>query len=237
MLNFCLQSLFREYGWQFLRRVAVPHPVRTAKALLYCGRRDFSGDMITTSDEEPDRSPGGRRSIVGVGFCLKPIEPPCPSGRANHDCYYLECLLQSGIQDIPDCCRQCAIKEIGIMTLQAGASFYIMTSAKDVLLDVFTPALNKGRFSSGLFVLCRYSRQPFAVGLLASGMRGRFFLLERGDCTNYKTWLLADRGVKDKQTSISEQNRKIISKLLGNVTNQPESLKKVTRQGNILCPE
>jgi len=237
MLNFYLQSLFREYGWQFFRRVVLPHPVRTAKALLYFSHRDFSGGMITTSDEEPDRSLGGQRSIVGVGFCLKPVNPPCLSGRSNHDCHYLECLLHSGISDTPDCCRQCAIREIGIKTLKAGAAFYIMTSAKDILLDVFTPALNEGRFSSGLFVLCRYSLRPFAVGLLASGIRGWLFPFERGDCTDYKTWLLADRGVKDEQTFVSEQNREIIMELLGNVTKEPDSIKKYKRQGNILCPE
>jgi len=123
------------------------------------------------------------------------------------------------------------------MTLKAGAAFYIMTSAKDVLLDVFTPAINEGRFSSGLFMLCRYSLRPFAVGLLASGIRGWLLPFERGDCMDYKTWLLADRGVKDEQTSISEQNRGIIRELLGNVTKEPDSLKKFKRQGNILCPE
>ncbi len=123
------------------------------------------------------------------------------------------------------------------MTLKAGAAFYIMTSAKDVLLDMFTPAINEGRFSSGLFLLCRYSLRPFAVGLLASGIRGWLLPLERGDCMDYKTWLLADRGVKDEQTSISEQNRKIIRELLGSVAKEPDSPKKFKRQGNILCPE
>ena len=123
------------------------------------------------------------------------------------------------------------------MTLKAGAAFYIMTSAKDVLLDLFTPAINEGRFSSGLFLLCRYSLRPFAVGLLASGIRGWLLPFERGDCMDYKTWLLADRGVKDEQTSISQQNRKIIRELFGNVTEEPDSLKKFKRQGNILRPE
>ncbi len=123
------------------------------------------------------------------------------------------------------------------MTLQAGAAFYIMTSAKDVLLDLFTPAINEGRFSSGLFLLCRYSLRPFAVGLLASGIRGWLLPFERGDCMDYKTWLLADRGVKDEQTSISKQGRKIIRELFGNVTKEPDSPKKFKRQGYILCPE
>jgi hypothetical protein len=26
MLRFCLRSLLREYGWQFFRHIAAPHP-------------------------------------------------------------------------------------------------------------------------------------------------------------------------------------------------------------------
>ena len=123
------------------------------------------------------------------------------------------------------------------MALKADAAFYIMTSAKDILFDLFTPALNEGRFSSGLFVLCRYSLEPFAVGLLASGIRGWLFPFERGDCADYKTWLLADRGVKDEQTAFGEQTRKTIKELLGKVAKEPDSVKKFRRQGNILCTE
>ena len=174
---------------------------------------------------------------------MKPMNPPCPSGRFNHDCHYLERLLHSGIPDTPeapgtpDCCRQCAIREIGTMALKAGAAFYIMTSARDILLDVFAPALHEGRFSSGLFVLCRYSLRPFAVGLSASGIRGWLLPFERGDCRDYRTWLLADRGVKDEQTFISERNRRIVGELLGNVANEPDAIKKYKRRGNMLCPE
>jgi hypothetical protein len=240
MLNFCLQSLLREYGWEFFRRVAAPHPVRTAKALFQSGRCDFSRDMIATPGEEPAQTLGGPRSIVGVGFCLKPMDPPCPSGRFNHDCHYLEDLLHSGIPEapeLPDCCRQCAIREIGMMALKAGAAFYVMTSARDILLDLFMPALSEGRFSSGLFALCRYSLKPFAVGLSASGIRGWMLPFERGDCADYRTWLRADRGVKDDQTSISEQNQKTIAELLANAAQETDSIKKYKRQGNILCPE
>jgi len=237
MLSFCLHSLLREYGWQFFWRVAAPHPVRTVKAFLASGRRDFTGNLITTSDEEPEPALGGRRSVVGVGFCLKPMNPPCMSGRSNHDCHYLERLMDSGSSDPPDCCRQCAIREVGLMALKADAAFYVMTSAKDILLDVFTPALNEGRFSSGLFLLCRYSLRPFTVGLLASGVRGWLFPFERGDCADYRTWLLADRGVKDEQTIFSEQTRLTVTELLGKAARGPDSVKRFKRQGNILCPE
>lgn len=236
MWEFFLHSLLREYGWHFLRRVAVPHPVRTTRAVLRSGVLDFSGDMTAICDEAPGRSLEGGRAIVGVGFCLKPMNPPCPSGRPNHDCHYLEHLLHSGAPDIPVCCRQCAIREIGLMTLKTGAAFYIMTSAKDILFDVFTPALDEGRFSSGLFVLCRYSLRPFAVGLLASGIRGWLFPFERGDCRDYKTWLQADRGIKEEQTEINEPNQETIRELLANAAKEPTPDTQFERRGNVLYP-
>jgi hypothetical protein len=233
MWKFCLHSLFREYGWQFFRRVALPHPLKTAKAVIRSGALDFSGDMTAVSSEGPVRALEGTRSIVGIGFCLKPMNPPCPSGRPNHDCHYLENLLHSGAPDIPVSCRYCAIRKIGVMTLRAGAAFYIMTSAKEILLDVFVPALDKGRFSSGLFVLCRYSLRPFAVGLLASGMRGGLFPFERGDCRDYKTWLKADRGNKEEQTEIGEPIQKSIRELLGDAAKEPSPAAQFEKRSNV----
>lgn len=236
MLAFCLHSLFREYGWQFIRRVALPHPVRTATAIIDSGALDFSGDMTSISNEALNRSFEGASSIVGVGFCLKPMNPPCPSGRSNHDCHYLEHLLHFGALDIPVSCRQCAIKKIGVMTLKTGSAFYIMTSARDILFDVFKPALDDGIFSLGLFMLCRYSMRPFAVGLLASGIRGWLFPFEKGDCQDYKTWLQADRGIKEDQTEINEPNQRTIRELLGNAAKEPSPASQFERRGNVFYP-
>ncbi len=123
------------------------------------------------------------------------------------------------------------------MTLKTGAAFYIMTSARDILLDVFTPAIDEGRFSSGLFVLCRYSPRPFAVGLLASGIQGRLFPFERGDCRDYKTWLQADRGIKEEQTEINEANQRTIRALLVNAAKEPPPHTRFEQRGHILYPQ
>jgi len=123
-----------------------------------------------------------------------------------------------------------------MMTLKTGAAFYIMTSAKEILLDVFTPALNEGRFSSGLFALCRYSLRPFAVGLLASGIQGWLFPFERGDCRDYRTWLQADRGIKEEQTEINEPNQRTIRALLANAAKEPTPDTQFERRGNVLYP-
>jgi hypothetical protein len=230
MLAFCLHSLFREYGWRFFTRVALPHPVRTAHAVMASGAIDLSGPVAAVSPDGAFRL-DGPRSVVGAGFCLKPIDPPCPSGRPNHDCAYLEG-LGSAASDCPAACRQCAIRDLGLMTLQTGAAFYVMTSAKDILLDVFVPAM-KGRFSSGLFALCRYSLRPFAVGLLASGVRARLFPFEKGDCRDYRTWLLADRGVKDDRTEMAEPSRATLNRLLAESA-RPSPPARFSKRGNVL---
>ena len=38
MLKFCLHSLFREYGRLFIGQIAMPHPIRTARAWLLADR-------------------------------------------------------------------------------------------------------------------------------------------------------------------------------------------------------
>jgi hypothetical protein len=237
MWSFCLRSLLREYGWQFVRRVAVPHPLRSTRAVLAAGALDVSGPITAVSPDGPGLRLEGARSIVGLGFCLKPMNPPCPSGRPNHDCHYLENLPRSTGAAIPTPCRQCEIGEIGAMALGTGAAFYIMTSARDILFDVFVPSLERGSFSSGLFVLCRYSLRPFAVGLLASGIRGSLFPFEAGDCQNYRTWLLADRGIKDERTTLDEPRYRAIRGLLEVARKQAPSASRFEKRGHVLYPK
>ena len=236
MWAFCWHSLLREYGWQFFRRVVLPHPVKTAQAVWASGALDYAGDRTEVGAGDTVRSFGGARSLVGVGFCLKPLDPPCPSGRFNHDCRYLETLPRSEAADIPAACRQCAIREIGTLALRAGAAVYVMTSAQDILLDVFAPALDDRRFTSGLFALCRYSLRPFAVGLLAGGMRGWMFPFEQGDCRDYKTWLKADRGTKDERTEINPPNRSAIREFLRAAAPDSPPAAGFEKRGNVLFP-
>ncbi len=236
MWSFCLRSLLREYGWLFVSRVAVPHPLRTARAVFAAGALDVSGHMTAVPPGVPAPRLENARSIVGLGFCLKPMNPPCPSGRPNHDCRYLENLPQAAGADLPAPCRRCAIGEIGTLTLETGAAFYIMTSARDILFDVFVPSLDRGTFSSGLFVLCRYSIRPFAVGLLASGIRARLLPFEKGDCTDYRTWLLADRGIKDEQTALGEPRCGMIREQLEGAGQTPPPAGRFEKRGHVLYP-
>jgi hypothetical protein len=121
-----------------------------------------------------------------------------------------------------------------MQALRAGSAFYVMTSARDILDDVYLPALDDRRFPTGLFVLCRYSFQPFAAGLLASGIHARLLPLESGDCRDYRTWLLADRGIKDERTTIDTAvTADVAARLDGALPRGPW---RVARRGNVLFP-
>ena len=234
MWSFCLRSLVRAYGWRFAARVAVRRPWRTLKAFREAGSVDVNGGAVEVSTGASAVQAGDPPSIVGVGFCLKPVNPRCPSGRANHDCLFLETLTGQDARGLPAACRSCAIREIGTQALRAGSAFYVMTSARDILEDVYVPALGGRQFPTGLFVLCRYSFRPFAVGLLASGMRARMLPLDQGDCRDYRTWLRADRGMKDEQTTVDQAGMASVAGLLG--AKAPSEAIRLERRGNVLCP-
>ena len=233
LLAFCGRSVFREYGWQFFRRIAFLHPLKTARAVRAAAALDVAGGIV----EVPGPAPafGGARSVVGVGFCLKPLDPPCPSGRFNHDCAFLENLRSGATAEVPAPCRLCAIRECGLLSLRAGAAFYVMTSARDILLDVFVPALDRGTFAAGAFALCRYSLRPFAVGLLAAGVRGWMWSFESGDCRDYRTWLRADNGDKPDRTEIAAADRQAFREFL-RAAAQAAPPACFEKRGNVLHP-
>jgi hypothetical protein len=235
MWAFCLRSLLSEYGWRFAWRIAVRHPWRTLQAFREADRIDVTerGGVDVNGGTSTIRA-GDPPAIVGAGFCLKPISPPCPSGRANHDCLFLETLTGQDAAGVPVPCRLCAIREIGTQSLRAGSAFYVMTSARDILDDVYVPAIESRRFPTGLFVLCRYSFKPFAVGLQASGMTARMVPLDQGDCRDYATWLLADRGVKVERTTVDGAATAGVARLTSAAARSPAA--RVERRGNVLYP-
>ena len=94
---FGLRSLVTEYGLAFVTRILLRHPLRSLRGL----RRYLRGEGAAELGEaHGGEAPG----LVGVGFCLKPLDPPCASGRANHDCLYFERRLHDEEHAVPSCC-------------------------------------------------------------------------------------------------------------------------------------
>ncbi len=210
--DFSFRSLLTAYGRDFFTDVILRHPLVTLSGINRY--RKITGQSENQDVAVPSKYPGGPQTIVGAGFCLKPLEPACISDRANHDCLYFEKNLQDKDQKIPACCQNCKIRDIGERTLRTGSNFYIMTSAIDILHDMLIPALEEKRFMQGLFTMCRYSYEPFKIALLISGIEGSLFPFESGDCRDYATWHEADIGNKEEQTMLSEENERSLQDCL-----------------------
>ncbi len=233
---FCLRSVFKEYGNAFLLKAVVPHPLKTLKGVQKYGQlcnRNVSTGSDIISEETESLWTGRKGSVVGIGFCAKPLAPSCLSGRANHNCAYLEHHLHLREDPLPEPCRDCLVREIGLAALSSKSDFYIMTSAKDILYDLFLPALNSNVYTTALLGLCQYSFEPFKIALFISGIDGLLFPFEKGDCEDYHTWRQADKGIKDTQTQLRDRDLETIKILLQNSTHQLDPGSKYTKTGNI----
>lgn len=236
--DFSCRSLFTAYGKAFLSKAVIRHPLKAVRGFRRYQRLVKSGLW----KQEPlthlscQQWEGGKGSVVGVGFCLKPLDPSCLSGRPNHSCYFLENNLHLSNGKIPECCFRCPIKTYGLLALGKGSSYYVMTSAIDILHDLFLPALQQQRYQRGLFTLCRYSFNPFVLPLLMANMEFAIFPFESGDCRDYPTWWKADVGVKDEQTVIAPQNRKTIQGFLSSSREVVQPNRSYHKEGNVFHP-
>jgi hypothetical protein len=125
------------------------------------------------------------------------------------------------------------IREIGLGALSSKSDFYIMTSAKDIQSDLFLPALNLNTYSTALLGLCQYSFEPFKIALFISGIDAFLFPFEKGDCEDYRTWRQADKGIKDTQTQLKDQELETIKALLENSKHKLDPGHKYTKSGNV----
>lgn len=227
LIKFCWFSLWREYGFAFIIHVILPHPIRTVRGFFGFAMEKEKGRGRSVTAEKP------AQSVVGLGFCLKPLDPVCISGRPNHDCYFLEHNLFLQAEKMPDCCRECLIRKIGTLALAQGYNFYIMTSARDILSDIFLPALRSKRFSYAILGLCRYSMAPFRIAMSIVGINGQLFPYQQGDCKDYRSWRQADIGLKNEQTELDDRDIKDMLSLLGIESGRENLPVKVQKKGNI----
>ena len=108
-----------------------------------------------------------------------------------------------------------------------------MTSAKDILSDLITPALNSDRYSRALLSLCHYSFEPFKIALFITGIEAFLFPFEKGDCEDYRTWRQADKGIKDTQTGLRNHDLTTIKTLLQSSIKELNPVFRYTKIGNI----
>jgi len=236
--DFCMRSMFQPYGRLFLQSVILRHPFRTVSGVWSYRRRlrslkqtDIYPIGIKSESEVRDLL-AENNLLVGIGFCQKPLDPPCPAGRFNHQCVLLE---QPGMQTFPEACTQCAIRDTIIRSIQAGASIYIMTSAIDIARDLLLPNFHSP-YSCYLITVCPYSIPPLTLAMTICGLKGLVFAFNRGDCLDYTAWLNADKGTKAEQTFLSSPAQGRLISLLD--TDAPADMSRyhIEKRGNLYIP-
>lgn len=218
--EFAMRSLLRPYGRLILRSVLLAHPWRSVAGLWAYGRRvrparrNDVAPVGVDSLEAFQRELAGGDWLVGVGFCQKPLAPPCPSGRFNHRCWLLS---QPDGAELPEACRDCDIREVAVHALPAGASLHIMTSAVDIARDVLLPAMRGGHPNRLLLSVCPFSIPPITLAMTICGLRGIVVAYGPGVCQDFATWIRADEGDKPEQTSLPPDARHRLLTLLDEV--------------------
>jgi len=208
----------------FFLKAVLAHPVKAARGLrryrrFICSRADIIADspsFLAVPDEEifwRGVQAQESRPLIGFGFCLKPYDPKdpsssCPSGRANHDCFYLE------RGEARPVCAGCAICNIGRLCLAGGCPVYIMTSAKDIARDFLFPQIRRGAFPSAILLLCPYSVRAIILPLFICGVDSLLLEYATGSCADYGQWLRADRGIKEERTILSRESEEKLLSLL-----------------------
>ena len=201
--EFSLRSLAHAYGWFFLRRVAVRHPARTFRALRAYRReiRPARNRLLVpvgalSEDTFLPRAIQGPW-LLAIGFCEKPLDPPCPAGRFNHECWWLR---EPPARRPLKPCQDCRLRELGEKALAAGATIHLMTSAMDIARDLLTPGLAGTPWRGLLLSVCPYSVGPITLAMTLCGLPGLVLSYETGDCRDYEAWIQADVSVKPERT-------------------------------------
>jgi hypothetical protein len=220
--EFAFNSLVRKYGWAFIFRIALPHPVRTLKALARY-RYFFPRDRGVLADKpvfnttleafQKGMVKNRKKTLVAMGFCQRPIGTPehpyiCSSPRFSHDCsYYADDRNNAA-------CTLCDIKKIVDRVKKIDCHFYIMTSAMDIAGDILLPTLRKAKYRQAVFFICPYSIKPIVLPLLICDIDFLIIPFSSGSCMNYEDFIKADKGDKREQTSVREEHMELVSAML-----------------------
>jgi hypothetical protein len=242
LVLFCLRSLWKEYGWEFMRRIVLRHPKQAVRGVLAFVRQERRARGKGAPSKEnlegfcAQKEADARFCVLGLGFCLKPIEPACPSGRANHDCQFFTRQQAGADLNKHAACRVCSIRLVGERAMNRGWSLYIMTSAQDILHDLLLPVLEKKRYSRAVLSLCRYSFDPFRIAVSVVGLNAVLIPFESGDCRDYRSWRMADKGIKDEQTCFSEPDLASLMRAFPEAVDS-RAPGRIAKQGHIFFPQ
>jgi hypothetical protein len=212
--EFSVRSLRRPYGRLFLTAAVLRHPWRSLAGLsayrrdLRPARKTSIAPVRVSSRTALNAGLAETGWVVAMGFCEKPMDPPCPAGRFNHRCRLLE---EPAPPEPLMPCEKCRIREVAGCALAAGAALYIMTSAEDIARDLLLPSLLPARECHVLISVCPYSVPPLTLAMAICRLHGWVLPYAGGDCPDFAAWARADQGIKPERTFPSDSaHRRLI---------------------------
>ncbi len=191
--EFGIRSMSRRLGAEIVGNLLFSNPIKSVRGFLRYGHYLAQGKPKMRLPVET--IPRFRPLLIGA-YCQKP--KGCPAGRFNHRCLFAETLTTYSS------CEYCDLKKMAELAAILRSPFYIMTTALDVLIDIF---LGK-TFPHFLVMICAYAKGLFLFPALIFNMEGWAFTLGKGSCRNYQEFLLADMGGKWNQTFLSTLSHK-----------------------------
>lgn len=226
--GFGIRSMFRRLGAEVVGRILLSHPLRSGKGYLRYRDHQLKNDTVLII---PNLLGCWRLVLLGA-YCQKPVtkENPCPSGRFNHRCHFIE-----NLKTYP-ACRHCDIRKMAELAMLLGCCFYIMTSSIDLLRHIFLPALRNKAFSYFLVMICPYAKELFLFPAFISDMEGHILTFDRGSCKDYRQFLLADKGQKSNRTHLLPSARHRLQGLYKQAKLSSESYRRLIRKECLYVP-
>jgi hypothetical protein len=219
--EFGTRSMGRRLGAEIIGRLLLFHPIKSIGGFLRYRHHLAQGKPLMRLSAE--MVPRLRPVLIGA-YCQKP--KGCPVGRFSHRCLFAETLTTYSP------CEYCDLKKMVEMAMGLKSPFYIMTTALDVLTDIF---LDK-TFSCFLLMICPYAKGLFLFPALIFNMEGRTLTLAKGSCRNYQEFLLADKGGKLNQTLLSSLAHKTFIDLYRQIRVYSNNHQRLIRQGHFYSP-
>ncbi len=218
--EFAIRSMRRRLGIEITGRLFLANPVKSIQGSLKYRHYLSKKALPKVSLEKIFLS---RPLFIGA-YCQKP--PDCPTRRFSHQCLFAESLTTHCS------CKDCELKQMAELAMTLKCPFYIMTTALDVLLDVFL----REKFPFFLVMICNYAKEFFILPALVFDMKGYFLSLGKGGCRNYQEFLSADKGHKPNQTFLSPIAHRTFMKLRNQIMINPSHYQKFILKENFYIP-
>ncbi len=146
------------------------------------------------------------RGFVCLAYCQKPLK--CPVGR-----FSTKCMPDSG-----PACKGCFFGQVKKLCQRLGINFYIVLTDTDAIGVILAREIERAKSTTErvpyILTLCNMVLHTTKYIAPLFGLRGVIFPFRKGHCTTLAAYELAEYGIKNCQTDISDYCKQIAIEIL-----------------------